>query len=62
MKQTVTITRLADRHAELHEREFAETDVVTVDAGELDVVVGSVCGGRPNGRYIIVVDEPHEED
>lgn len=62
MKQTVAVTRVADRHEDLHGRHFAETEVITVPAGPVATVVNHALGGlaMPEGKYVITVDWPHE--
>lgn len=63
MKQDVTIVHLADRHADLHERQFAEAQRITVTAGSADRTVVEALATvdeLPMGRYIITVDEPYE--
>jgi hypothetical protein len=65
MKQLVTVHRVADRHADLHEREFAETRIATVEAGDLgDVLAAALIDlemdGAEPGKFIISTDWPHE--
>lgn len=66
MKQVVEITALADRHATLHGRSFAESFSVVIEAGSLIEVLTRVAEEMTNplfsdldvGRYNIVVGEP----
>lgn len=62
LQQTVAVTRVADRHEDLHRRHFAETEVVTVPAGPVAAVVATALGelDMPQGKYVITVDWPHE--
>ena len=63
VKQTVIITQLADRHADLHRRQFARTDEVTVEAGSTLDVVSEAIRQVPDaceGRCVILVEDPHE--
>lgn len=66
MKRRVAITRLADRHADPHERRFAETREVEVDDTAMDLVLTRAWIAADfdddNARIIIVVDEPHDAD
>lgn len=62
MRQEVVVTRCADRHAVAHEREFAESHAVVVQAGGLgDVVAAALADARltgAEGRWVLVVGEP----
>ncbi len=65
MKQTVTIHRTADRHAELHRRQFAETREATVEAGDLADVLDAALdvmemSDAAPGQFTISIDWPHE--
>lgn len=63
MKRIVTVCRAADRHADPHQRRFAETRLATVDDGPLrDVVDRALAdtGFEDGGRFVIQVEEPHE--
>jgi hypothetical protein len=58
--QTVIVTRLADRHADLHGRDFAESVEVVVSSDGLGAVLSSTAAlvDLPIGRYSITVSEP----
>lgn len=62
-RQTVVVTRLADRHAS-DDRDYAEAKEVVVPAGALtSVLVAVAClvdGGV--GRYTLTVSEPWDID
>jgi hypothetical protein len=62
LNQTVAVTRVADRHEDLHRRHFAETEVVTVPTGPVATVVFAALDklAMPEGKYVITVDWPHE--
>lgn len=63
--QTVTVIKSADRHADLHVREFAAAHEVTVESGNLDEVLTAVSDALPTlgvGRFTILVDWPHEAE
>lgn len=62
MNQTVTVTRIADRHDDLHKRRFAETEQISVPAGPLADVVSRALEKvpMPEGSYVITVDWPYE--
>lgn len=65
MLQMVTVHRVADRHADLHQREFAETRIATVEAGGLGEVLAAALGAlqmgeAEPGKFIISTDWPHE--
>lgn len=63
MKRTVTMTRLADRHAEAHDRDFATTRQVTVEDDLLPTVVShamALAGFYEGPAFTIRVGEPHE--
>jgi len=62
--QTVTLTRLADRHATLHGRAFAETREIVVGAGALSDVLAQAARATdlPLGRYSITVSEPWDSE
>jgi hypothetical protein len=62
--QLVTVHRCADRHADLHSRQFAQAHEVTVAAGPLARVVGAALErlDLPVGRYAITVDRPFDAD
>jgi hypothetical protein len=55
---------VADRHRDLHGREFADTREATVDADSLAVAVALALRelrlGSERGKAIITVDWPHE--
>jgi hypothetical protein len=61
MKQTVTITQHADRHAEAHDRAFAEVSEMVVQASGLAGVLSQVAERTtlPTGRYSLHVSEPY---
>lgn len=60
--QGVTVTRLADRHADLHGRDFAESVQIVVPAGDLRSVLRAAAElvDQPLGRYSITVSEPYD--
>lgn len=61
--QTVTVIRSADRHADLHQRNFAATLEVTVPSGTLAEVLAAAVADLPDlppGRYAVTVDWPHD--
>lgn len=64
MRQSVIITRLADRHKGLHARDFAETHELIVEAGDLDAVFIELAGTVQDifgvGRYTISISEPFD--
>lgn len=63
--QTVTVIQSADRHAELHQRDFAAAHEATVESGTLAEVLRAALRGLPElspGRYTVLVDWPHEPD
>lgn len=69
MRQTVTITRAADRHAEDHARDFAESYQAEVRADFLEGVFAQLsekCSEHLDamqqapGRYDITISEPYE--
>lgn len=68
MRQVVEITGLADRHKTLHERQFAESFSVIVEAGTLVEVLLRVAqemrdplfADLNQGRYNIVIGQPFE--
>lgn len=63
MYQRVVVTRCADRHGELHERDYAESTEHPVYAGDLKLVLWQLAEAvtdAPRGRYIIEIDWPHE--
>jgi len=63
LRRIVSVTRAADRHADLHEREFAETREATVPDGPLpDLVADALRAVAFEGgaRFVITVEEPHE--
>jgi hypothetical protein len=64
MNQLVTVHRCADRHADLHAREFAETHEVEVCAGPPAQVVSEALEALdlPEGRYSITIDWPYEPE
>lgn len=64
LKRIVSVCRTADRHADFHEREFAETRSASVPDGELRSVVDAALaevGFTAGARFVIHVNEPHEE-
>lgn len=63
MLRQVTVLRYADRHAELHTRQFAQARSVTVPDGDPSDVVAAaleVAGMDLGDRFSIIVDAPHE--
>jgi hypothetical protein len=62
--QLVTVHRCADRHADLHTREFAETHEVVVPAGPPHRVVASALAplDLPVGRYAVTIDWPFDQE
>ena len=63
--QEVTVTALADRHANLHGRDFATAYRLNVTAGPLaDVLheVSSAVMALPIGRYSLQVGEPFDRE
>lgn len=61
--QSVTIHRVADRHSRQHERAFAETFSVDVEAGSLNDVLESLVHTieeLPCGSYSIMIDWPSD--
>jgi hypothetical protein len=63
MMQSVVVTRLADRHADLHTRDFADSFEVVVPAGDLADVLLAAAGqadGRGVARYSLTISEPFE--
>lgn len=63
LKRTVSVSRIADRHAAMHSRDFTKTRVAVVEDGELRKVVDNaltICEFEEGGRFVIRVEEPHE--
>lgn len=63
MKQAVTVIQTADRHAELHRRDFAAAHEATVASDNLREVLTAALDtlpALPPGRYVVLVDWPHE--
>lgn len=63
MYQRVIVTRCADRHGELHERDYAESNEYTVYSGNLSQVLRQLADaveGPLGGRFIIEIDWSHE--
>lgn len=66
MRQVVTVTRRADRHAEDHERDFADSERYFLPAGDLAMVLIQMYFALaqsdrwPRGSYVIEIEEPHE--
>lgn len=67
MKQLVTITRRADRHADIVARDYASSYQVSVTAGSLVFVLSQVAADLESlgvrlteGAYEISVSDPYE--
>lgn len=63
MKRLVTIHSVADRHADLHRRQFAVTRQVEVPNGEPVCIFNAAVEAAEidlNGKFIVTVEEPHE--
>ena len=63
MRQQVIVTRRADRHADLVDRDFAESFGVEVVDGSLSEVLRQVADNLealPRGHYTITISEPYE--
>jgi hypothetical protein len=66
VKREVTIVRHADRHAELHERQFAQVFTTVIERADddppklIDAAMDKVDLDWFDGRYTIHVAEPHE--
>jgi hypothetical protein len=62
--QSVTVVQVADRHADLHERQFARAQEVAVPAGDLRAVITAamhqVDAPDEPGRFVITIDWPHD--
>lgn len=63
VRQAVTIVLLADRHADLHDRDFAEARTIPVESGTLAEVLTRTAAviDLPCGRYTLNVGEPYDE-
>lgn len=62
--QTVVVTQLADRHATLHERDFAQSTSFVVKSDDLGAVLTQAgrCVQMPAGRYSISISEPWDDE
>lgn len=64
MKRTVTVHRVADRHRDLHSRDFADTQTVTVEVESLGDAIATALAelglADERGKVIVTVERPHD--
>jgi hypothetical protein len=64
-QREVTVLRYADRHAELHGREFAQVrEVVVRDGDPAEMVSAAVTEAALDlgGRFAVLVEPPHDSE